>query len=84
MSDIEFNNFTKKFGGDYTRKNLIRNYIDHPEWEPRLRQLFGIETEEERKTKSIIESTKIAKSAKLISLFSTVIALISLIISIFY
>ncbi|MBU4349358.1 hypothetical protein KJ599_03445 [bacterium] len=40
MSDKEFNDFVKDFGGKHKDPSkILRNYIDHPEWEPRIRQL---------------------------------------------
>lgn len=40
ISDKEFNDFVKDFGGKHKDPSkILRNYIDRPEWEPRIRQL---------------------------------------------
>ena len=43
ISNKEFNDFVKNFGGEYKDPSkILRNYIDHPEWEPRICQLLGL------------------------------------------
>jgi len=77
MSDKEFNNFVKNFGGEYKDPSkLLRNYIDHPEWEPRICQLLGLQTEEEKRTQAVIEVGKGAKYAAIAASISTLISLI--------
>ena len=82
MSGNDFKVFIKKFGGDYTKPSqLIRNYIDHPEWEPRLCQLLNLPTEDERKTQAAISASKSAKYAAIAAAISILISLAALIIS---
>lgn len=43
ISDKEFIDFVNNFGGGHKDPSeLLRNYIDHPEWEPRICQLLGL------------------------------------------
>jgi len=82
MSGNNFKVFIKKFGGDYSKPSqLIRNYIDHPEWEPRLCQLLNLPTEDERKTQATISASKSAKYAAIAAAISIVISPAALIIS---
>ena len=44
-SKEKFNDFIKDFGGEYKESSkFLRGYIDHPEWEPRICQLLGLQT----------------------------------------
>ena len=84
MSDKEFNNFVKNLGGGYKDPSkLLRNYIDHPEWEPRICQLLGLQTEEEKRTQAVIEAGKGAKYAAIAASISALISLIVLLITLF-
>jgi hypothetical protein len=78
MSPEDFVAFVKKFGGEATTPDtIIRNYIDHPEWEPRLCQILGFLTEEERRTQSILRSSAAAKWSALAATISAIIALLA-------
>ncbi len=82
MSDKEFNYFVKDFGGEYKDPSkILRNYIDHPEWEPRICQLLGLQTEEEKRTQAVIEAGKGAKYAAIAASISALISLIILLIT---
>ena len=84
MTGDEFKKLIKEFGGDYTEPSqVIRNYIDHPEWEPLLCQILGFPTEEERRTKAVIKASKSAKYAAIAAAISVLISIIALIISVF-
>ncbi len=79
MSPEDFVAFVKKLGGeDKTRDTIIRNYIDHPEWEPRLCQILGFLTEEERRTQSILRSSSAARWSAIAATISAIIALLAL------
>jgi len=78
MSSEEFDAFVKEFGGDAkTPDTIIRNYVDHPEWEPRLSQILGFLTEEERRTQSILRSSASARWSAIASTISAIIALVA-------
>lgn len=84
MSDKEFNNFVKNFGGGYKDPSkILRNYIDHPEWEPRICQLLGLQTEGEKRTQAVIVAGKGAKYAAVAASISALISLIVLLITFF-
>jgi len=79
MSPEDFIAFVKEFGGDdKTPDTIIRNYVDHPEWEPRLCQLLGFLTEEERRTQAVLRSAAAAKWSAVAAAVSAIIALVSL------
>lgn len=82
MSDTEFNDFIKDFGGEYKESSkFLRDYIDHQEWEPRICQLLGLQTEEEKRTQAVIEAGKGAKYAAIAASISALISLIVLLIT---
>jgi len=82
MSDTEFNDFIKDFGGEYKESlKFLRDYVDHPEWEPRICQLLGLQTEEEKRTQAVIEAGKGAKYAAVAASISALISLIVLLIT---
>lgn len=84
MSESEFNDFIKKFGGGHKdQSQLLRNYIDHPEWEPRICQLLGFKTEDEKRTQASIEAGKGAKYSAIAASISALISLIILLFTIF-
>jgi hypothetical protein len=84
MSGKEFIDFVKDLGGEHkSSSELLRNYIDHPEWEPRICQLLGLQTEEERRTKAVIDAGKGAKYAAIAASISALISLIVLLITLF-
>jgi hypothetical protein len=84
MSDAEFNDFIKDLGGEYKEsQKFLRNYIDHPEWEPRICQLLNLRTEEEKKTQAVIEAGKGAKYAAIAASISALISLIILLTTVF-
>ena len=57
MSDKEFIDFVKDSEGGYKNPlELLRNYIDHPEWEPRICQLLGLQKEEGKRTQAVFEA----------------------------
>ncbi|MCP5245517.1 MAG: hypothetical protein H6937_06040 [Burkholderiales bacterium] len=79
MSSEEFDAFVKDFGGDAKIPDtIIRNYIDHPEWEPRLCQILGFLTEEERRTEAILRSATSARWSAIAAAISAIIALLAL------
>ncbi len=79
MSQEEFTAFVKDLGGEHKIPDtIIRNYIDHPEWEPRLCQLLGFLTEEERRTQAVLRSGAAAKWSAVAAAVSAIIALMSL------
>ncbi|MCX5875800.1 MAG: hypothetical protein NT087_05820 [Deltaproteobacteria bacterium] len=79
MSPENFDAFVEKFGGDAKSANtIIRNYIDHPEWEPRLCQILGFSTEEERRTQSILLSAVSARWSAIAAAISAIISLLAL------
>jgi len=78
-SSDDFASFVKDFGGDHkTPDTIIRDYIHHPEWEPRLCQLLGFLTEEERQTKAILQSAVSSKWSAIAAAVSAIIALLAL------
>ncbi len=82
MSPEDFITFLKNFGGDaQTPDTIIRNYIDHPEWEPRLCQLLGFPTEEERRTQAVLRSATSAKWSAIAAAISAIIALLALLLA---
>jgi len=82
MSKEKFNDFIKDFGGEHRESSkFLRDYIDHPEWEPRICQLLGLQTEEERRTQAVIEAGKGAKYAAIAASISALISLIILLIT---
>ena len=84
MSKEKFNDFIKDFGGEYKKlSKFLRDYIDHPEWEPRICQLLGLQTEEERRTQAVIKAGKGAKYAAIAASISTLVSLIVLLITLF-
>jgi len=84
MSGKEFSDFVKDLGGKYKDPSeLLRDYIDHPEWEPRICQLLDLQTEEEKKTQAVIEAGKGAKYAAIAASISALISLIVLLITLF-
>lgn len=79
MSSEDFVAFVQKFGGgSQTPDTIIRDYIDHPEWEPRLCQILGFLTEEERRTQSVLRSGAAARWSAIAAAVSAIIALVSL------
>lgn len=83
MSPEDFELFVKEFGGDAkTTDTIMRNYIDHPEWEHRLCQILGFLTEEERRTQSVIQSASSARWSAIAAAISAIIALLAFILSI--
>lgn len=78
MSSEDFVTFVRKFGGDAkTPDTIIRNYIDHPEWEPRLCQILGFLTEEERRTQAVMRSAASARWSAIAAAISAIIALLA-------
>lgn len=83
MSSEDFDAFVKEFGGDAKSPDtIIRNYIDHPEWEPRLCQILGFLTEEERRTQSVLRSAASAKWSAIAATISAIIALLAFLLAI--
>lgn len=83
MSSEDFVAFVKKFGGDAKSPDtIIRNYIDHPEWEPRLCQILGFLTEEERRTQSVLRSASSARWSAIAATISAIIALLAFLLAI--
>ena len=79
MSSEDFVAFVKEFGGDAkTPSTIVRNYIDHPEWESRLCQILGFLTEEERRTQSVLRSAASARWSAIAATISAIIALLAL------
>ncbi|HCX73270.1 MAG TPA: hypothetical protein DHM37_06085, partial [Candidatus Cloacimonas sp.] len=71
MDENDYEKFRKDFGGDDTEDELIRNYIDHPEWEPRICHILGLKTEKEKMQQATIftgYAAVISSSIALISL----------------
>jgi len=82
MSNKEINNFVKGFGDGYKNPSkIIRNYINHPEWEQRICQLLGLQTEEEKRTQAVIEARKGAKCAANTASISALVSLIVFLIT---
>lgn len=82
MSPEDFVAFVKEFGGDAkTPDTIIRNYIDHPEWEPRLCQILDFLTEEERRTQSVSRSAAAAKWSAIAATISAIIALLAFLLA---
>ena len=82
MSPEGFVAFVKEFGGDAkTPDTIIRNYIDHPEWEPRLCQILGFLTEEERRTQSVSRSAASARWSAIAATISAIIALLAFLLA---
>ena len=82
MSHEEFTAFVKDFGGNHkTPDTVIRNYVDHPEWEPRLCQLLGFLTEEERRTRAVLESAVASKWSAIAAAVSAIIAFLVLLLA---
>ncbi len=83
-SSDEFKKFVCEFGGTYTTTDtIIRDYINHPEWEPRLCQLLGFLTEDERKTQAVLQSATAAKKAATAAILSAIAAAVSAFIAFF-
>ena len=83
MSSDQFDAFVNEFGGDHrTPDTIIRNYIDHPGWEPRLCQLLGFLTEEERRTQASLRAAAAAKWSAIAAAISALIALSTLLFAI--
>jgi len=79
MSPEEFEAFAENLGGNAKEPDtIIRNYIDHPEWEPRLCQILGFPTEEERRTDAILQSAASARWSAIAAAISAIIALLAL------
>lgn len=79
MSPEDFVAFVKEFGGNAkTPDTIVRNYIDYPEWEPRLCQILGFLTEEERRTQSVLRSAASARWSAIAATISAAIALLAL------
>jgi hypothetical protein len=82
MSPEDFVAFVKKFGGDAeTPDTFIRNYIDHPGWEPRLCQILGFLTEEERRTQAVLRSAASARWSAIAAAISAIIALLAFLLA---
>ena len=82
MTKDEFRDFVGQFGGDHTEPDsIVRSYVDHPEWEPRLCQLLGFLTENEKNTKAVIRASAAAMCAAALALMSAMIAVASLILN---
>ena len=62
MPDAEFNEASQKIeGGPYSRDKLVRRFEDKEEMERRLCQVFGMPTEQEKITRSALETAEAAK-----------------------
>ena len=82
MSSEDFTAFVKKLGGTYkTPDAIIRDYVDHPEWEPRICQLLGLMTEEERRTQSVLQSAVASKWSAIAAAISALIAFLALLLA---
>ena len=82
MSPEDFAAFVKDFGGDHkTPDTIIRNYVHHPEWEPRLCQLLGFLTEEERRTQAVLQSAVASKWSAIAAAVSAIIAFLALLLA---
>jgi len=73
LSDEKFKSFNEDFGGGQkTREERVREYVDNPKYERRICQLLGLKTQEEKTTKAI-QRTVLAAS---ISAAAAVLAII--------
>ncbi len=96
LSDDELKNFNSAFGGGQkTRDERVRGYVDYPEHERRICQLLGLKTEDEKLVEAALNSAEAsvqsARSARLsiiwaaiaclISIVSVIVAVISVVIS---
>ena len=81
-SEAQFHEFVKDFGGNHSSvDSIIRQYVDHPEWEPRLCQLLGFLTEDEKKTQAALRASTAATYAAIAAATSALIALASLVLN---
>ena len=83
LSDAEVEKFCKDFGGGrQTREQLVRSFVDHPEYERRICQLLRLKSENEKVTYASVESAKAAASSASSARISIVLAAIAVIVSI--
>ena len=97
LSDEKFDEFKKKFGGDFTkRKEYVSCFTHHPDHELIICNLLGLKTENEKKIEATERSAnateksanaaersaKYARLAIICSVVGIIIAFISLIVSI--
>ena len=58
-SEQEVSRFRADFGGgEQTCEQLVRSYVDHPEYERRICHLLHLQTQEERMTEAAINAAK--------------------------
>ena len=83
LSDNKFKKFNEDFGGGQkTRDQRVREFVNHPEHERLICQLLGMKTEAEKLTEAALKSAdaavKSASSARLSMIWSGVACLAAL------
>ncbi len=82
LTDAEFEQFRKSFGGDYpTRQGCVDNFVHHPEHERRLCQILGQPTQEERQVQAALDSAQAACASARSARWSMIWAGIAVVVS---
>ena len=83
MSDREIGEFCQEFGGgEQTRDQLVRTFVDHPEFERRMCQLLQLPTEDEKLTTAATSSARSARYSVIWASLSVLISTAALIVAI--
>ncbi|MBA7558159.1 hypothetical protein ES705_50950 [subsurface metagenome] len=57
---------------------FLKEYLDHPEWEPRACQILGVKTEQEKIAEAVFSTDKLTKYIAIVASISILISLIVL------
>ena len=82
MSEQEFLDFRKEFGGDFTSlEGYVGNFVHDPKQERRLCQILGVPSEDEKLTGAAMESAQSAKDASESAKTASILAGLALVLS---
>jgi hypothetical protein len=63
LSDEAFSRFCDAFGGPTSRKDQVREFVDHPEHERRICYLLRLETEAEKGVRATLASAAASQAS---------------------
>lgn len=82
MTDAEFPEFVKNFGGGFRdRQSVVDAFVHKPNLERRLCQLLELSTEDEKRTQTALDAARSSKRSATAAIISAIIALISLLLT---
>jgi hypothetical protein len=82
MTDSEVSQFCSEFGGgDRSRSAIVREFVDHPEYERRICQLLGARTQEEKMTDAAVCSARSARWSMIWAFVGVAISLGALVVA---